>query len=80
MNIKPEENSALEKWRNWLYWTEMKPSCGDAGGTSRHEARLKTKVDLRRRTKVSDKRRWYLRRPTKVKQKNRALRAGHEAH
>ena len=48
---------------------KMKPSCGDAGGTSRHEARLKTKVDLRRRTKISDKRRWYLRRPTKVKQK-----------
>ena len=20
MNIKPEENSALEKWRNWLYY------------------------------------------------------------
>ena len=71
----------------------MKPSCGDAGGTSRHEARLKTKVYLRRRTKVSDKRRWYLRRPTKVKQKKIARcapgtkpikkiapRAGHEAH
>ena len=34
------------------HWTEMKPSCGDAGGTSRHEAQLKTKVDLRRRTKI----------------------------
>ena len=22
MNIKPEENSALEKWRNWLYYFE----------------------------------------------------------
>ena len=51
------------------YWSEMEPSCGDAGGTSRHETQLKTKVYLRRRTKVSDKRRWYLRRPTKVKQK-----------
>ena len=28
------------------YWTETKPSCGDAGGTSRHEAQLNTKVDL----------------------------------
>ena len=73
----------------------MKPSYGDAGGTSRHEAQFKTEVYLRRRTEVSDKQRLHLRRPTKVKQKKsraarrarspflfkkKALRAGHEAH
>ena len=57
------------------YCTEMEPSFGDAGGSSRHETRLKRRRQLRWPTKVQDKRRRYLRRPRRFSKKNLALRA-----